>query len=78
MKKNDIPWYSKIILELRLAKGYTQEDLASDAGLNADTIYKLEKGISSGTMDTIEKILDCLEYELEIVPQDGQDTAFKR
>ena len=42
MTKNQIEWYAKIILELRLAKGYTQEDLASDAGVNADTIYKIE------------------------------------
>jgi|TARA_E500000305_G_scaffold100966_1_gene94275 transcriptional regulator with XRE-family HTH domain len=78
MTKNQIEWYAKIILELRLAKGYTQEDLASDAGVNADTIYKIEKGISTGKIKTIERILDCLEYELEIVPQNGQDTAFKR
>ena len=78
MKKNKIPWYAQIIFELRTSKGLTQMDLAFLAEVSQDSVFKIEKGYSTGQFVTVEKILLALDHELEIVPEDGKSSAFKR
>jgi len=55
------------IKELRKAKGLTQEQLASNCGTTRQTLSKLEKGeIDKISLQLFIKILEVLEYELEI------------
>ena len=55
------------IKELRKEKGLTQEQLASNCGTTRQTLSKLEKGnIDKLSLQLFIKVLDTLEYELEI------------
>lgn len=49
----------KIKLE-RVNKGFSQEGLALEAGLNKSTIWKIETNRMSPTIDTLEKIAAAL------------------
>lgn len=49
----------KIKLE-RVNKGFSQESLALEAGLNKSTIWKIETNRISPTIDTLEKIAAAL------------------
>lgn len=49
----------KIKLE-RVNKGFSQEGLALEAGLNKSTIWKIETNRMSPTIDTLEKIATAL------------------
>jgi transcriptional regulator with XRE-family HTH domain len=55
------------IKKLRKEKGLTQEQLASACGTTRQTLSKLEKGnIDKLSLQLFIKVLDALEYELEI------------
>jgi transcriptional regulator with XRE-family HTH domain len=55
------------IKELRKEKGLTQEQLALRCGTTRQTLSKLEKGhINKLSLQLFIKILEALEYELEI------------
>ena len=47
----------------RLKKGFSQEELAFKAGVNKNTIWKIETGKVSPTVDTLAKIAEALEIE---------------
>lgn len=52
----------------RLKKGLSQEELAFEAGLNRNTIGKIERGEVSPTIETLEKLADAFEIDfLELV-----------
>ena len=50
---------------LRTKAGLTREKLAQMAGVNAQTIYRVERG-ESERLSSIEKIAAALGYEVEI------------
>lgn len=52
----------KIKLE-RNKKGISQLELAMSAGLNKNTIWKIETGQMSPTVQTLEKIANALELD---------------
>ncbi|MBO5447063.1 helix-turn-helix transcriptional regulator [bacterium] len=52
----------KIKLE-RNKKGFSQEELASRANINKNTIWKIETGQVSPNICTLEKIAHALEIE---------------
>lgn len=55
------------IKEIRKAKKLTQTEVAQKAGITRQTFAKLEKGeIGKVSLLAFIKILDVLEYELEI------------
>ena len=58
MKSNDIV---KKIKELRKKKGITQEDVYESTGIN---IARIERGKSSPTIKTLEKICDYFNMPL--------------
>lgn len=62
--KNDYnnigPKISKKIKLARVNKGFSQESLALEAGLNKSTIWKIETNRMSPTIDTLEKIAAAL------------------
>lgn len=47
----------------RLKKSLSQEELAFIAGLNKNTIWKIETGRVSPTIETLEKIANALEID---------------
>ncbi len=56
------------IKELRKEKSLTQEQLATKCGITLQTLSKLEKGnINKVSLQLFVKLLEALEYELEIV-----------
>jgi len=52
------------IRELRAEKGWSQEELAWRAGLNRTHLYRLEGGLQSMTLATLETIADTLEVRV--------------
>ena len=67
MKNNSISKLSrniclKVKLE-RLKRNISQEDLAYSAGLNRNTIGKMERMETSPTIDTLEKIAKVFEVD---------------
>jgi transcriptional regulator with XRE-family HTH domain len=63
----------KVIRERRKSLGITQPHLAQLAGVNVNTLYKLEKGISNPTIEVLEKIAEVLgmEVRLEVKKKDN-------
>lgn len=62
---------NKICLKVkfeRLKRNLSQEELAFEAGLNRNTIGKIERGEVSPTIETLEKLADAFGIEfLELV-----------
>lgn len=59
----------KAIKELRQQKGITQETLAKESNISRATLSKLENGyIANISIVTINQILCCLGYEIDIKP----------
>ena len=57
---------SKICLKVkfeRLKKGFSQEELAFQAGVNKNTIWKIETGKVSPTVETLAKIAEALSID---------------
>lgn len=44
----------------RMKKGFSQEELAFEAGVNKNTIWKIETGKVSPTVETLSKIANAL------------------
>lgn len=47
----------------RIKKNLSQEELAFNAGLNKNTIWKIETGKVSPTIETLDKIARALEID---------------
>lgn len=56
------------LISARQAEGISQRDLERLSGITQPAIARLEKGISSPTLDTLFKVLVPLGKTLEIVP----------
>ena len=56
----------KRILELRLEKGYSQEELAKKAGTKQAVISRIENGESEPRLETINKIAKALGKKMRI------------
>ena len=56
----------KAVRERRKSLGITQPHLAQLAGVNVNTLYKLEKGISNPTIEVLEKIAEVLGMEVRL------------
>ncbi len=62
MKQPDL---GKKIVELRLAKGLTQEELVTKCNISVRTIQRIECGEVAPRSYTIKTILDALDYDLD-------------
>jgi transcriptional regulator with XRE-family HTH domain len=54
------------ILRLRLAKGWSQAELAERVGTQQANISRIESGLGNPTFGFLEKLAEALETELEI------------
>jgi transcriptional regulator with XRE-family HTH domain len=55
------------VVQLRDAKGWTQEDLAREAGVSYKTISRFENGRHEGRGDTIRKIAEALGVDRDTI-----------
>ncbi len=51
------------LVQIRDAKGWSQEDLAREAGLSTKTISRFENGRHDGRRDTVRRIVEALGVE---------------
>ncbi len=56
------------LIKLRKAKGLTQKELAKAANLAQPAIARLEKKAVIPQLDTLIKVAEALDFELELVP----------
>lgn len=56
-----------IIKKLREEQGLTQKELAERAGVSTSFISRFEKKERVGTLESIEKLLGALGYEIMIM-----------
>ena len=56
----------KIKLE-RIKRDISQENLALESGLDRNTIWKIESGRVSPTIDSLEKIAKALEIDFSVL-----------
>lgn len=56
--------FSKKLKEIREAKGYTQESLADEIGVNAQHVARLETNRTATSFDTLERL--ALAFGLEV------------
>lgn len=61
------PELGQKILELRKAKGYTQEELVDRCNINVRTIQRIEAGEVTPRMFTIKTILEALGYDFDAI-----------
>ena len=54
------------LIQLRLAKGLTQEQLAKLLNTKQESIARLESGGSLPSLSTVKKVADALDAKLEI------------
>lgn len=57
--------FGQLILEKRMSKGISQDDLALMANTTQKTISRVEGGNSNVTMDTYDKLFDALNISPE-------------
>ena len=58
---------AKSMIEARLAKKLTQEELAQKAGVTQTTIARIESGTNNPTITTITRVAQALGKELRLV-----------
>jgi DNA-binding XRE family transcriptional regulator len=55
------------VMALRLERGLTQADLAARAGIDQADISRIERGTTSPTWRTLQRVLAALDARIEIV-----------
>ncbi len=56
--------FAKILQELRLNKGLSQETFAFEVGIHRTYVSQLERGLKSPSLNTIQKIAQALDISL--------------
>ena len=72
MKQPDL---GKKIVELRKAKGLTQEELVSLCNLNVRTLQRIESGEVSPRSYTVKTIFNALDFDLHVAQDSDPDEA---
>lgn len=60
------PW-CQMLKALREEAGLSQRALAAKAGICRSTLRRFEVGLATGDLPILERILDALGYELDVV-----------
>ena len=61
--KKTATYLGENVKRLRKSLGFSQRDLAFDAGVAKNIIEKIEAGNSNVTLHTIERIAECLNVD---------------
>ncbi|HEX7855345.1 MAG TPA: helix-turn-helix transcriptional regulator [Sphingobium sp.] len=71
MAKREIPSTKRILArnlrQLRLARGFSQDDLAAEAGLRQALISAIEVGTANPTLDSLDRVASALKIDLSIL-----------
>jgi transcriptional regulator with XRE-family HTH domain len=71
------PALGKKISELRIARGFTQEDLVERCNISVRTIQRIEAGEVTPRSYTIKTILAALDYDFSIISDDKNNIMDK-
>ena len=71
-------WTNETIRELRLEKKWSQFTLAIEAEVSESTLNAIEKNKHGTNIETIDRLLQALGYELEAVTITGHGKAKRR
>src|SRR6056297_762842 len=66
------PALGKKLSELRIAKGFTQEDLVEKCNISVRTIQRIERGEVTPRSYTIKTILAALDYDISKMSSDNR------
>lgn len=59
--------FGNAVLQARLAKGWTQKELAKQVGTKQANICRIEGGSGNPTLELIQKICKALELEIQFL-----------
>ncbi len=59
----------RAVHDARRARGWTQGDLATRAGVSQPTVSNFERGVGDASLSTVWKLLAALERDLEVTPR---------
>lgn len=68
-----VAFWGELIQSLRVERHITQRELAVSAKVNRSTLRRIEAGSTPGDMDTVERVLGFLGYELEALDRNFID-----
>jgi DNA-binding XRE family transcriptional regulator len=63
-KKNILISFGNALRELRLAKGFTQEQLANELGIEISQISRIERGVINTSVTTLYSISKVLKIDV--------------
>jgi len=63
---------SRIIKETRLAKDISSEELSKHCNISRPTLISIEKGSDRVIFHTLNKVLNALELDIEIIPKTNE------
>ena len=69
---------SKIIADLRKAKGWSQTELATNSTVSREMIGKYERGEAVPSIDAAKKIADAFEVSMDYLVGEGVNVAFDK
>lgn len=61
--------FAKLVKQRRSSLKLTQRDLAEMSGITERTIHKIENGIGSVTLATMEKLCETLGLDISVKPK---------
>ncbi len=64
-----------LIKDFREKQGFTQKQLGNSLGVTRQAIYAVEQGHRRLTLEHLDKILDILGYQLEILPRSNNPVS---
>lgn len=73
-KENNI---GKMIRELRISSGYTQEQLAEKIGIDNKHLSKIEKGVHIPSYKTMQKLSSVFGLKLNFFENETETTSSK-
>jgi len=69
---------SKIIADLRKAKGWSQTELANNSSVSREMIGKYERGEAVPSIDAAKKIADAFEVSMDYLVGEGVNASFDK
>jgi len=69
---------SKIIADLRKAKGWSQTELATNSTVSREMIGKYERGEAVPSIDAAKKIADAFEVSMDYLVGEGVNVSFDK
>lgn len=75
MRDQPDPALAAILKRFREERGFTQEQLAFDAGITVSALSRIERGLNSPGWGTIMRILKALDVSLQELASDLERAA---